>query len=118
MLPKRLVADYGHRGPYTPSQVEHTVKRYKLPAGEHLPYALSIFCDEAKLKEHWNELRFDRNRLRGEVADTFFDGNPDFALSDVFRYSRESAGAVGSHEHANGGSHDGHGHSDGGGGHH
>ena len=120
ILPWRLMQDYGHKGPYTPAQVEATILRHKVSSPRHKAYALAIFCDRKELERRRREgdLSDDFERLRREIGETYFDGTPDFSLRDVGRHSSEHGGTgeAGGHSGHGGSYHDGGG--DGGGGHH
>ena len=114
-LPRKLYQDYGHKGPYTPGQVESTLRRYKVSSPDCWPYALAIFCDRESLERMRHERGLDHEALRREVGATYFDGDGDFTTEDVARHW----GDAGAHE--SGGGHAGHGGDhggDGGGGHH
>jgi hypothetical protein len=116
-LPKQLSEDYGHRGPYTPKQVEASIQRAKLSA-EFAPYAQAIFCDEAALPTGG---RHDFRAIRHELGGTYFEnggGGGDYTYSDVARY----VGGHGGYESHGGGEGSGYGdgghHGGDGGGHH
>ena len=119
VLPRRLVQDYGHRGPYTPAQIESTISRHKLSPQRYWPYALALFSDRQGLERLRGEpdRSHDYLGLRAELGGMFFEGDPDFTIGDVYRYSAEhsSHGESGGHS-GDGGSH--HAGGDAGGGHH
>ena len=114
ILPRRLFEEFG-RAPYTPEQVEATIRRFNLSAPRHWPYALAIFCDPvqlARLRQERGGLE-DYRRMRDEVGAGSFGGNGDFSANDVARNAGETGGHFGSGGHSDhGGGHDG------GGGHH
>ncbi len=120
VLPAQLRKDFGHRGPYTPGQVESAIVRSGRVSSAFLPYAIAIFCDAEVLKTLKLEGFEDHNlgALRSEVADRYFDGDVSFEARDVGRLFGEHGGqSAGDHAGASdGGGHGGHG--DGGGGHH
>ncbi len=115
-LPRKLYQDYGHRGPYTPGQVESTLRRYKVSSPDCWPYALAIFCDQETLRQARREMGPDHEALRREVAATCFGGDDDFTTEEVARHWSDGGGQEGSGGHSGhgGGDHGG----DGGGGHH
>jgi hypothetical protein len=113
-LPRRLFEDYGHAGPYTPAQVEATLRRHKAGPLRHAAYAVAIFCDP-KLPSFDPDHGPDYGAMRAEVGNAFFDGDSGFTLREVGGYGgmSESTGHAG--ESGGGGHHGGHGD---GGGHH
>ena len=118
VLPRRLIADYGHAGPYTPAQVEMTIQRYRISEAQFISYALAIFCDRAVLAqlphEVWTTSDFDA--LRSEVAGAYFSGDREFSYRDVEAYSAHHGATSGvDGHHVQGGGHIG---ADSGGGHH
>lgn len=114
-LPRRLFEDYGHAGPYTPAQVEATLRRHKAGPLNHAAYAVAIFCDPKKLPPFDPGHGPDYGAMRTEVGDAFFGGDSGFTLREVGGYggAPESSG----HGGESGGGHHG-GHSGDGGGHH
>jgi hypothetical protein len=120
-LPRQLVEDYGHGGPYRPAQVDASIIRAKL-ASEFGSYAHAIFCDEAELRRQVNWPQYEA--LRSEVAARFLGCGPSFTYSDVSRYIGEhghsghgdSYGGYGG-DFGHGGHDGGHGGGDSGGGH-
>lgn len=117
ILPRRLFEDYGHRGPYTPTQVEATIRRHKVSTSRYSDYAVALFCDRTRLKQFQSEdnRATGYDAIRRDLADTYFFGDADFTFRDVARSSAERGG--GDHETGHGevGGHHG---GDGGGGHH
>ena len=121
ILPRQLVEDYGHGGPYRPAQVDASIGRARL-AKEFARYAQAIFCDEAELRRqvNWTHTK----SWRHEVAASYFGGGPRFTYNDVSRYISEHAysghgdsyGGYGG-DFGHGGHDGGHGGGDGGGGH-
>ncbi len=96
VLSGHLVKDYGHRGPYTPAQVESALRRHKAPAPRYWPYALAIFCDPdelARLRPRHSSRSF--NELRAEVGTGYFGGSSDFGVNDIVRYAGEHGGSAG-----------------------
>jgi hypothetical protein len=93
-LPRHLRRDYGHRGPYTPEQVEATIRRHKVTSPSFAHYAQAIFCDRESVERLWRErgsdLSFDD--ARAEIANAYFGGQTDFTEADTARYSSESSG--------------------------
>jgi hypothetical protein len=111
VLSGHLAKDYGHRGPYTPAQVESTLRRYKTASPRYWPYAMAIFCDPDTLKAlptRKGEPSF--STLRSEIGSDVFAA-ADFSPSDVARYASEH-GAAGFGDSADGAmhGHDGGGH--------
>jgi hypothetical protein len=85
-LPRQLVEDYGHGGPYTTSQVAASVRRAKR-SREFVAYAQAIFCDvEELLLRHPDRDHYDL--LRRELALRYFGGGPGFTYLDVTRNVR------------------------------
>lgn len=114
-LPRRLYQDYGHAGPYTPAQVEATMRRHKIGPLSHAAYAVAIFCDLKRLPEFQPDHGPSYGELRAEIGDAFFEGDSGFTLRDVASHSEASESGGG--EHA-GGHHHGVDHHGGDGGHH
>lgn len=120
-LPARLRLDYGHIGPCTPEQVAASVRRHRVVAPRHIPWAIAIFCDREALKR----LRLadphgpDYEALRAEAGSGFISGGPDFTLRDLARFETAHGDPGAGHGEAPGhhGDCGGHG-GDGGGGHH
>jgi hypothetical protein len=96
ILSGQLAKDYGHRGPYTPAQVEAALSRHKAPSPRHWPYALAIFCDSVEL-ERLRPEKTERpfNELRMEVASGYFSGADYFDVNDIARFAGEHGGGVG-----------------------
>lgn len=90
VLPRQLIDDYGHRGPYTTVQVLASIHRAKLSC-EFADYAQAIFCDVEELllrhpaRDHYDE-------LRRELAWRYFGGGPRFTHLHVTRYIRLHGG--------------------------
>ena len=86
LLPRQLLEDFGHGGPYTTAQVEASVHRAKL-SREFVAYAQAIFCHvEELLLRHPDRDHYDL--LRRELALHYFGGGPGFTYLDVARYVR------------------------------
>jgi hypothetical protein len=81
VLPGRLRADYGHGGPYTPMQVEATIRRHRIAAPEYAVYALGLFCDGPALSKQLGAA--EAARVRRELGDGYFGGSPGFSYNDV-----------------------------------
>ena len=96
--------DYGHVGPYTPAQVEATLRRRRFPLGQ-AAYALAIFCDggDPQLLIELQKQSKSLAALRKEVADAHFGGDYGFSPSDVSSYSAD----YGAHGHNSFGGHGG-----------
>lgn len=105
-LPSLLNRDYGHRGPYTPEQVEATIRRHRLTSVAFAPYAMAIFCDREKVEALWRQAnaRHDYDRIRDEIGAAYFGGDASFTPDDVARHSAEAYGEGGGH-HGHGGGH-------------
>lgn len=116
VLPRRLLQDYGHRGPYTPAQVASTIRRWKISPPRYVAYALAIFCNRASL----DQLDHERGRphqyedIRAEIGQAYFGGDSDFTIRDIGRFWVEHGGEGSADAHS---THNGI-HHDGGGGHH
>ena len=111
-LPKRLREDYGHLGPYSAEQVERCIIRHRVSGSDFIPYAIAIFCspDSFDAGELRGSQYGDLTALREEVAGSYFEGNQQFDLKDVFSHSAEHSAAGVSAEHGHGGfDHGGHG---------
>jgi hypothetical protein len=110
-LPKRLLEDYGHGGPYTPRQVESTIGRHRGFSKAFLPYAQALFCDEERLREVWYEtgVASQFGAIREELGGVCFGGDGNFSYADVGRYAADHgvAGAFGGHGGEGGGHHGG-----------
>jgi hypothetical protein len=74
VLPRRLREDYGHSGPYTPLQVDSTLRRHRIGPARHSGYAVALFSESALLPDTWNGRRMDK--LREELSTTYFGGSP------------------------------------------
>ena len=85
ILPEKLLRDYGHKGPYTPEQVEATIKRNNTCSLEFAPHALAIFSDRASVEHLWRERGYKENfdQLRADVGNAFFGGDADFMAPDT-----------------------------------
>lgn len=116
-LPSLLSRDYGHRGPYTPEQVESTIRRHNVTSVAFAPYAMAIFSDREKVEALWRQAdaRHDYDRIRYEIGSAYFGGDASFTREDVARHSSESHREGGGHHGHDGGHHAG---SESGGGHH
>lgn len=120
VLPRQLFKDYGHKGPYTPSQIDSSLERAGLASTRFVPYAIALFCNPAELRrlQDENGLACDYADVRRELSNAYFGGEPDFSPADVARYSAEHGSLAetghGGHNSADGGGH----HGGGGGGHH
>lgn len=122
VLPRKLLEDYGHGGPFTPKQIESTIERYMGWSVSFCPYAQAMFCDETALDNLQRETCQDFRALRRELGGAYFGGRAHFTLRDVHRYSADHGyGDGGGYGGDEGGGHhggDGGGHGgDGGGGH-
>ena len=114
-LPKQLFDDYGHRGPYTPLQVEASIQRAKLSA-EFCAYAQAIFCDAAALPTGRHDFRAIRRELGAAYFSDGAGGGGEYTYAEVSRLVGEHGGYGG---HGGGeGSGDGGHHGGDGGGHH
>jgi hypothetical protein len=109
VLPYRLRADYGHQGPYTPAQIDGTLRRYRVGNKRYAPYAIAMFTDGKALPATWNGSPLQA--IRGEISAYWFDGAA-FDYRDVMSYCSHYGGDSGQCD-ANG--HTGGEHSDGGG---
>jgi hypothetical protein len=116
-MPSLLNRDYGHRGPYTPEQVESTIRRHGVTSPKFAPYAMAIFSDRDKVEALWRQTdaRYDYDRIRHEIAAAYFGGDASFTLDDVARHCSEASGGGGGHHGSDDGHHDA---SASGGGHH
>jgi len=92
LLPSRLRADYGHRGPYTPAQIETTIRRYKVGDRRYIPYAIAIFADNKALPATWNGSELQG--VRNEVSAAWFDG-ASFSYLDVISYCSDRGADIG-----------------------
>jgi hypothetical protein len=101
-LPRKLIDDYGHRGPYRPQQVAATIGRNESFSTEFAPLAQALFCDEESLRNAWREAGFSAEirAVRRDLAEAWFggvSGNGDnsgtFTYADVGRYSAEQSWA-------------------------
>jgi len=120
-LPARLRQDYGHAGPYTPEQVQASVRRHGIVAEHHIPYAVAIFSDRKGLKRLnlADPQGPDYEALRAEVGAVWFSADPDFTPRDLARFEAAHADHGVSHSDASGHHSDSFGDGDdGGGGHH
>lgn len=88
VLPARLRKDYGHRGPYTPDQIESTIRRHSVGHGRYVPYAIALFADGGALPPVWNGTRLQD--LRTEVSGAWFGGEP-FSYHDLMSYCSPGA---------------------------
>jgi hypothetical protein len=119
VLPRRLLEDYGHQGPYTPLQIEATIRRHKVSSPRYADYAAALFCDADQLRQiQTNDVRSpDYGALREELAGPYFGGDPDFTWKDANRITSEHGGGDFSAHHSGEGADTGH-HGGDGGGHH
>jgi hypothetical protein len=103
ILPRHLRHDYGHRGPYTPAQVEATIGRYAVSSRKYSAYAVAIFCDRDELQRLVSEGKGhpDYEALRTELSAYYFGGDSDFTFRDVARYAAQHG------DHSHGDSHSG-----------
>jgi hypothetical protein len=111
-LPRKLVIDYGHGGPYTPKQVEATIRRNKRFSLAFLSYAQTLFCDADGLRKVWQDtsVAAEFTRIRDELAAVYFGrgGGMSFSYADVGRLA-ESHGGWGDGHVGGGGGDGGHG---------
>jgi hypothetical protein len=116
-LPSLLNHDYGHRGPYTPEQVESTIRRHRVTSLAFAPYAMAIFCDREKVEALWRKGDAPHNYdvLRHEIGAAYFGGDAGFTREDMARHSTEACGESSGHHGHDGGLHE---ESASGGGHH
>jgi len=93
-LPRQLLTDYGHGGPYTPGQVEATLGRNATFSFDFAPYAQLLFSDRPEVSRAWREARLelDYELLRRWVGDAFFGGDLDFTEADVARRAARDNG--------------------------
>jgi len=115
VLPRRLWEDYGHQGPYTPAQVETSIRRHKVSSPRYAPFAVALFCDATHSPRSGTEDRRAPNHdaLRRELAWTYFGGDENFSVRDVARHWTEHRGGFHAAHGADVGGH--HGFGDGGG---
>src|SRR5471030_2922304 len=78
-LPRFLLEDYGHGGPYRPKQVEAAIYRHGF-SRRYVAYAQSLFCDR-------RELGLGHEATRGDLARRYFGGNRDFSSRHVNAYA-------------------------------
>ena len=118
LLPRCLIEDYGHRGPYTPGQVLTSIRRHKISSSRYAEYAVALFCEPAQLRQlqQNDSTAPDYAARRRDLGQAYFGGDIDFSLSDVIRSSAEHGG--GGYETAHSGEVGGHHGGDGGGGGH
>jgi hypothetical protein len=95
-LPCLLSQDYGHRGPYTPEQVESTLQRQKIAPPKFWLYALVIFCDEENVRSTGRIGEKPYESMRAEVAAEFFAGDVGFSARDAIHYAEAHGGHVSS----------------------
>jgi len=116
ILPRRLFEDYGHRGPFTPAQVETTNRRYKVSSPEYDEYAVALFCDPDQLRQIKSADIKGSNyeSVRDDLATSYFGGDPDFTWRDIYRissghgggeHSDHHGGEISSHHGGEGGGH-------------
>jgi hypothetical protein len=105
-LPRLLVRDYGFSRSYTAQQVKKTLEREGFDT-EFIAQALAMFTDRDDFNKFYPEFGDSRfyDEVRAGIAETYFDGNPEFTVSDVFGLSSDSGADA-----AHGGSHGGDGH--------
>jgi hypothetical protein len=120
ILPRHLYQDYGHRGPYTPEQIEASICRHRVSSDLFAAYAVVLFSDPELIKRLTRDTgeSWDIDALRTELGGIYFGGDADFTMRDVARYASQHGGNVseiGHNDHGGGGGHHG---GDGGGGHH
>ena len=103
-MPRLLRRDYGHGGPFTPEQVESTIKRHRVMGATLSHYAVAIFCDRETADRYWREAgrEHDYRDLRGEIGSVCFEGDGNFSLHDAMRHSAESETHAGSDISAHG----------------
>jgi hypothetical protein len=114
-LPRLLAKDYGFSLSYSPRQVRSTIERYRL-SDYYSCYAISMFCDRTAFEQYHNGLgeSCDYDAMRAEVAETHFNGNSHFTMSDILEAYSDSAhiGGAGdgfTHGHSHGAGDSGHG---------
>lgn len=86
-LPPRLLADYGHTGPYTPEQVHGALARYRIGPKAYAPYALAMFCEAKVLARIPGRFA----AIRRELGAEYFNGDSEFSYFEV-RYLCAHAG--------------------------
>jgi hypothetical protein len=101
ILPSRLFKDYGHRGPFTPAQVEAANRRYKISSPQYEEYAIALFSDPDQLRQTnpgdvWGP---NYEAVRGDLATSYFGGDPDFTWRDAYRISSDHGGGEHSAHH-------------------
>ena len=111
-LPRRLRQDYGHRGPYTPEQVEATIRRHKVASLSFAHYAQAVFCDRESVEKLWRDCGrgYDYDEVRAAIGDAYFDGDAGFSDADVARFGGESSSDISDGGHGGVHSGDGGGH--------
>lgn len=80
---------YGGSDQYTVLQIKKTAVHLKLNT-QHLPYAVAMYRHEQS-KNTVDMLRLDQaflDRLRSEIADALFDGNPNYTAREVLAMSK------------------------------
>ena len=75
VLPRRLREDYGHRGPYTPTQIEACIVRHRISSLRYVDFALALFCDPAHLRQLQREDGgTDFEAVRQQLGSDYFGG--------------------------------------------
>ncbi len=93
-LPRLLLEDFGHRGPYNRDQVLACIRRHKVSSPEYAEYAVALFCDAVALGDlqRQGDLYPDHAGLRRELSETYFGGTDQFSLMYVARSCAEHSG--------------------------
>jgi hypothetical protein len=92
VLPGALLRDYGASPCYTPQPIKRSIERSGLNA-DYSCYALSMFADRAQFDEYHlgSGESCDFDSMRGEVAQSHFQGNPHFTFQDALSYATDSS---------------------------
>ena len=79
-LPALLKKDYGSSDKYTVGQVRRSIERHGLNE-RHILYAYAMFVDREAFADMNTGITYDD--LRQDVADSHFEGNLDFSVTDM-----------------------------------
>ena len=112
-LPRLLARDYGFSRSYSARQVRRTIEHSGLDAGFSC-YGVAMFSDRDEFNQFHHEIgeTCDYDAMRAEIADSHFQGNADFTISDVFASSSEAGADIarsGMRDVGSGDGHNGHG---------